>query len=450
MAIQLPALATGQGRRIGATLRTIAQMRRSDERNALLQAQGQRAERVLGLQERKFEAGEERERAVTGLREDISAAEPGEMPVLLKKLVTQYPEEGKQYIEGMDALDERGRIQAKERSDQLGAFLTQVQGLPPEQRPMAYSQGRAQLGELGAGLAEQYDPKQADLDHALALGSSDYLGMKKELRGGGKDGAFAKSPGVISRTEEGDITLQIPVMNKSTGDVELKSVAVPGNVVSRLGETGVEQSLRKASEAGMVEMQKRLVQLETAAGISGAGAAGAAAIRRSEKAFGQIAKIKTSIGNIDKAIELIDAGAKTGPIQSRLPSIRSASVQLDNVQKAMGLDVIGTTTFGALSKGELDLALSKALPTDLKEGALREWLVEKKAAQEKLSGYLENAAFFLGTPGNTVADWIAEQRKVAGAPAKPSPSAAAPQEGATATNPKGEKIIFKDGKWQSQ
>lgn len=182
MALQLPALATGQGQRsIGSALRTIAQMRQSDERNALLQAQGQRSERLLGLQERKFEAGEKREQAVTGLREDISAAGPGEMPALLQKLVTQYPEEGKKYIDGMDALDDRGRAQAKDRSDKLGAFLTQVQSLPPEQRAMAYSQGRAQLGELGAGLAEQYDPKQADLEHALALGSSDYLALKPKV-----------------------------------------------------------------------------------------------------------------------------------------------------------------------------------------------------------------------------------------------------------------------------
>jgi len=147
---------------------------------------------------------------------------------------------------------------------------------------------------------------------------------------------------------------------------------------------------------------------------AGAGqkAAGAAAISRSEKAIDSLSKIKTSVANINKAIALIDEGAQTGPIRSRLPSIRSSSIALDNVQKSMGLDVIGTTTFGALSKGELDLALSKALPTGLAPDALREWLVEKKDAQEKLAGYLENAAIFLGIPGNTSADWVAQQKEL--------------------------------------
>lgn len=145
---------------------------------------------------------------------------------------------------------------------------------------------------------------------------------------------------------------------------------------------------------------------------AGAKAAGSAAINQATKSFEQLGKIKVSIANIDKAIDLLDQGASTGPIASKLPSIRAASVALDNVQKSMGLDVIGTTTFGALSKGELDLALSKALPTGLDEGALKEWLIEKRGAQEKLVRYIEDVTIFLGTPGNTVSDWVRIQKEL--------------------------------------
>jgi hypothetical protein len=145
---------------------------------------------------------------------------------------------------------------------------------------------------------------------------------------------------------------------------------------------------------------------------AGATAAGTAAIRQSEKSFERLGNIKIAIGNIDKAIDAIDEGAETGFIKSKLPSIRDSSIKLDNLQKAMGLDVIGTATFGALSKGELDLALSKAIPTTLKPQALRLWLVDKKQAQEKLSSYLEDAAIFLGTPGNTIAGWVEAQEAI--------------------------------------
>ncbi len=181
------------------------------------------------------------------------------------------------------------------------------------------------------------------------------------------------------------------------------------------GEVAVrnrEGRLVSGEERLNVLKQAQKSELELTRATAGEKAAGAAAISRSEKAIDSLSKIKTSIFNIDEAIRLLKAGAQTGPILSRLPSIRAASVALDNVQKAMGLDVIGTTTFGALSTGELDLALSKALPTRLKPDALLQWLIDKKAAQEKLASFLENAAIFLGIPGNTSADFVAVQREL--------------------------------------
>lgn len=138
--------------------------------------------------------------------------------------------------------------------------------------------------------------------------------------------------------------------------------------------------------------------------------AGTAAVTRSEKMITDLAAIKSEVRNIDRAISALDEGAETGPIMSRLPSIRTASIKLDNMQKALGLDVVNQSTFGALSKGELDLSLSKAIPTTLKPAALREWLLEKRDAQLKFSRYLEDAAIFLGQPGNTSADWLRIQR----------------------------------------
>ena len=142
----------------------------------------------------------------------------------------------------------------------------------------------------------------------------------------------------------------------------------------------------------------------------GSKAAGKQAIEQSGQMFDQLGKVKGSIANIDEAIRLIDEGAGTGPVMSRLPSIRSASVQLDNLQGRMGLDVINSTTFGALSEAELRFALSTALPENLDGPELKSWLQRKKASQEKLANYLQEAATFLGRPGNSVAEWMDLQR----------------------------------------
>lgn len=140
--------------------------------------------------------------------------------------------------------------------------------------------------------------------------------------------------------------------------------------------------------------------------------AGSDATTQATKFFNETQKLKKSIGNINSAITLLDKGAQTGPILSRLPSVRSLSIQLDNVQKSMGLDVIGNTTFGALSKGELDLALSKALPTGLGQVELRNWLVTKRDTQNKLVEYMQSAAIFLNKPGNDIPGWIEAQKSL--------------------------------------
>ena len=76
------------------------------------------------------------------------------------------------------------------------------------------------------------------------------------------------------------------------------------------------------------------------------------------------------------------------------------------MQKKLGLDVIAGTTFGALSEGEREFALSTALPKTLKGPDPKDWLIEKRRTQEKLISQLSEAATFLGTAGNTIADFI--------------------------------------------
>ena len=136
------------------------------------------------------------------------------------------------------------------------------------------------------------------------------------------------------------------------------------------------------------------------------------------------------------------------------------------MKNQLGLDVVGSVTFGALSEGELNLALSTALPTGLEGPELVKWAEDKIEAQEKLSAYLEEQAVFLTQPGNTSADWLIKVKTEGlenvdtGRAAvtdeatviTPTQPAVQPQiqEGATATNPTtGQRIIFTNGKWQS-
>lgn len=170
--------------------------------------------------------------------------------------------------------------------------------------------------------------------------------------------------------------------------------------VEGVGETTAEK--RQADIAGRASTE----QLK--ATLSGKSSAVKAAVNKGAKAFDKIQTITTAISNYDEAISLLGPdGAETGVIDSLLPSFRKASIELDNVVKRLGLDVVGNTTFGALSESELKFALAAAIPTNLQPAELKEWLVAKRDAQKKVKERVEEAASFLSTGTHTLTDWIA-------------------------------------------
>ena len=120
--------------------------------------------------------------------------------------------------------------------------------------------------------------------------------------------------------------------------------------------------------------------------------------------------IMSSVGNIDDALAALDRGAESGMIYNMLPRVSEAGASLQNAMDRMGLDVIGMVTFGALSEGELRLAMQTAVPRNLDSGELRTWLERRRTAQLNAARTLEDAAIFLSTPGNTINDWLTRNR----------------------------------------
>lgn len=131
-----------------------------------------------------------------------------------------------------------------------------------------------------------------------------------------------------------------------------------------------------------------------------------------DKGFDRIAGISKNILNIDRAIAALDSGAGTGAVERFLPTIKAASQELRQIQGELALDVIGAVTFGALSQGELNLARDIALPTGLDEPELRDFLIRKKEAQQKLSDYFSEQIQFLDQ-GGTLAGFLRQQERSA-------------------------------------
>lgn len=159
--------------------------------------------------------------------------------------------------------------------------------------------------------------------------------------------------------------------------------------------------IRKAEERG-VDIQQRRAQ---ARGL------GTGTAKIADKALDQTEKLRSNNLKLKKVIAEVGEGAETGPIANRLPSFRAATRRLIQIKNELGLDVIGSVTFGALSEGEMNLAMDTALPTGLQGPELVKWAQDKINAQEKLADYFEKQAVFLSKPGNTAADWLVKVRE---------------------------------------
>jgi hypothetical protein len=151
-------------------------------------------------------------------------------------------------------------------------------------------------------------------------------------------------------------------------------------------------------------------QINYAGQLTGTKAAASLGQKQVGEAFTSVNKIRTNMGNLDQVVAAIDNGASTGLIESMVPAWNAATLEIRRLQGALGIDVINSATFGALSDAELQLALSIGLPTNMQPADLRKWALDKKEAQRKLAGYLEEQARYLSIPGTNVAGWLEKLR----------------------------------------
>ena len=171
-----------------------------------------------------------------------------------------------------------------------------------------------------------------------------------------------------------------------------------------VAQADFERVMNEAREAGITDTIRG----------SAAAEAGRSAVEIGVDAQKSIGKLTNSIELLKKARVLVDLpvdGANTGWLESKFPSVFASSIALDNIRSNLGLAVVGMNTFGALSEGELALALATALPNTMQEEELSQWISDKIVAQEKLRIHYAKAAEYLTDPlGGGISKWVEIQR----------------------------------------
>jgi hypothetical protein len=120
--------------------------------------------------------------------------------------------------------------------------------------------------------------------------------------------------------------------------------------------------------------------------------------------------IRDSISTLEDAKRALESGAQTGYFAQFIPDVSASAVELQNVKNRLGLDVVSSVTFGALSESELNMALDTGLPESMDEDYLKGWVQERIDAKKKLLDNLSEAASFLAR-GNSIGDWLVELDK---------------------------------------
>lgn len=272
---------------------------------------------------------------------------------------------------------------------------------------------QAMAATYGSALEQMNTNPEAALQSIAATSAFTIMGLQgpeylsnvdKAL---GLDGGADGPPQVRSSTILDDGTVVTvtdagPVVYARTGEVITGQAAA--DAVREAQEFGAD--VRRQREAGAAT-GRLTATAELGAEAAGATEAGKSGIQLSNATFEAIGPIQSNIANLNRAIELVEEeGANTGVLASRLPAWRASTIELRNLQNVLGLDVIGSVTFGALSENELRLALETALPTNLQEDALVDWLRRKRDAQEALVQNLQMRAEFTAIPGNTPGRWL--------------------------------------------
>jgi hypothetical protein len=331
------------------------------------------------------------------------------------------------------------------RRAEASRFAAQAQSLPPEQRQQLIQERAQKLQAEGRDAKDTLQllnmtPEQQN----QALTGVQLLDLStKERIGFAQKQAKAKSELIKGAEVKSSKILDDGTIIQSMKDGSTNVVSAKGKQLA--GEARVK-AIKEAQEFGVDIQQRR---------AKGRGV-GKGTAKIALESFDRVGKIRENVTDLQRGIDLIEQeGATTGFIADFLPNMKASTRKFANLRRKLGLNVVGAVTFGALSKGELDLAMDVALPKGMGPEATVKWIKERMVAQQKLADNLEDAALFLSDSENSVADLIRRNRGMAKAAKKKEESQDQTQQatptGRTATNPKtGDKIQeMSDGTWRA-
>lgn len=173
--------------------------------------------------------------------------------------------------------------------------------------------------------------------------------------------------------------------DKATGDV--KQVWLPS-----YGETIEQKQIRENEQAFLIKDRET-------------------ATKMGQNAYQESRDLRDQIRQFELVMENIDDGALSGWLVDKLPAMDDRTALLRGLQNKLGISVINSATFGALSEREMAMAMATNLNLNLPPDELRKMVLEQIRVRRKLAMEFERQAEKLLNKGASWSEFVAEMLK---------------------------------------
>lgn len=280
------------------------------------------------------------------------------------------------------------------------------------------------MDSLGVGPEHPIYQDYAELIN-MPAGEERNLAIEKLLAESMAMGILGDKKGEQAKTQKSEILDDgTTIIVDSAGNVTVKDAQnniltgeAANAAIRKAKDYGAEiaQKINWSREQGKYAGQKGIkaeVESEVARGTGQV----KEAIKKGTEYAATADKITNQITTLDEGISIAEQAIAEGKslgrgwFEGKLPKFSETANQFQNVAGRLGLDVISSVTFGALSEAELNMAMATALPQFANDADTLAWLKRRKEALGKLRNYYDEAAAFLAE-GNSIADWKKIQKE---------------------------------------
>ncbi len=317
----------------------------------------------------------------------------------LQQIFAMNPEMGSQVFEGLGARDQAAREEASRDA-------ARIRAVPFAQRRPLILERAARLEALGRDASDTLsllDMDEQSQNNALRVIEMAALTAQQRLNV--ERGAGLSSEGRTFNSQVDELTRLEAIPEGERTPAEKTRMDALNIRLGRTPRAGTSVDERLAANPDLAESVID-VRADSAGAVAGAKTRERNIENRLEAVSDLTLAIDDNNRSLQRALDALAEGANTGSVISRMgPSFTDATLKLEQVRNELGLDVIGSVTFGALSEGELTLAMQTALPTNLSEPELKQWIEDRIAAQNKLRDYYMDQIDWL-SGGGTIAEFL--------------------------------------------